>query len=243
MEAADDLFKRAMAGCVEAQWEHNLHLDVTTETQCTKADNGLVEVPLRKLVERTILPNIPRSMSLVDKRLQDCFRGLVTGKQPWPLYLHGPAGVGKTRAVLALCDFIRGAVYTTLRECCDAKMSNGHDVWGGTFWETLPLFVLDEIGCRLKAGDLEYTCIIEAWEARERDAAGVAIYVSNLTPGDLNAMYDNRVASRLLCGTVFKLDGPDRRLQRKHEGPASRLPEKKRPLGGIESDADYGREY
>jgi DNA replication protein DnaC len=226
MESAEELFARAAAGCIEAQWEANLQRDATTATQSTRTDNGLVKVPLKPLRERNIHRNVFRSMSLVDERLRECFRELVAGKRPWPLYLHGPAGTGKTRAILALCDFVADASYTTLQEACDTVMAGGQRAWKAPLFGNVPaLFAMDEIGTRFKVGDLEFSTILEAWEHRERRALGVAIWCSNLTPGDLNRTYDNRVASRLLSGTVFLLDGPDRRLQRKHEGEPNDLPQ------------------
>jgi hypothetical protein len=41
----------------------------------------------------------------------------------------------------------------------------------------------------------------------------VAIYISNLEPEAIARVYDDRIASRLLCGTWYKLDGEDRRLK------------------------------
>jgi len=241
MESAEELFKRAAAGCKQAQWEINIRLDATKETTA-KSESGLVELPLRKLGKPTCLPEIPRSMGLVEERLRDCFRDLVTGKRPWPLYLHGPAGVGKTRATLCLCDFVKGSAYATLAECCDAKMAKGiFSPWeNGLFGHVTCLFVLDEIGMRLKTGDLEFSVITEIWEYRERHCAGVGIYVSNLTPKDLHKLYDDRIASRLLCGTIWRLDGEDRRMKRQHDGPAIVLPERRESNHGrVESDCEY----
>jgi hypothetical protein len=241
MESAEELFARAAAGCVEAQWEINTRLDATNATT-PKSENGMVQLKLRKLGERKILHSIPRSMSLVNLGLVELFRKLATGKAPWPLYLHGPAGVGKTRAVLCLCDFVKYAAYATLAECCDIRMAHGPEPWqGGLLGEVLDLFVLDEIGLRLKAGDLEFGIITDVWEHRERYGAGVGVYVSNLTPADLHKLYDDRVCSRLLCGTVFKLDGQDRRLQRKHDGPPVVLPERREKVSMASTRDDWGQ--
>jgi hypothetical protein len=49
-------------------------------------------------------------------------------------------------------------------------------------------------------------------DARAINARGVAVYVSNVAPNELASMYDDRICSRLLCGTWFELKGPDRRL-------------------------------
>ena len=41
----------------------------------------------------------------------------------------------------------------------------------------------------------------------------VLILASNLTPSEIASMFDDRIASRLTCGTVFRLAGRDRRHQ------------------------------
>jgi hypothetical protein len=74
------------------------------------------------------------------------------------------------------------------------------------------LVVLDEIGARQKVTDLHYSAVKEFADVRELDHSGVAIYISNLEPMQLANVYDDRIASRLLCGTWYKLDGKDRRM-------------------------------
>ncbi len=157
---------------------------------------------------------MPRSIKLVDKALVEVFRSLTTAKARWPLFLFGPAGSGKTRACLALSDYVQGSRYLTVNEACDAEMGNGFKVWEGDWAEYPRLVVLDELGVRLKTGDLEYSTITEIFDSRERHGQGVAVYVSNLDPKDLAEVYDDRIASRVLSGTVFKLAGDDRRQKR-----------------------------
>lgn len=228
METDKELHQRAETGDMAAQWEIARQLDRATQkgTRSMRTDNGLVKLPLKLPREwrsgRRILPQIPRCMDLVEKELVEIFFDLVSGKRPWPLFLHGPVGAGKSRAVLCLCDYVARARYVTLRELCDRKMRpEDFQAWD---WQAPALLVVDEIGTRLKPGDLDYTCLVEAWEEREEKSLGVAVYVSNLAPAELNAYFDNRIASRLLCGTVFKLDGDDRRMRREHGGEAQTLP-------------------
>jgi hypothetical protein len=73
-----------------------------------------------------------------------------------------------------------------------------------------PLAVLDELGQREKCGDAGYSAVKEFADAR-RDKA--TIYISNLTPAEIEIAYDGRIASRILCGTWFFLAGPDRRME------------------------------
>jgi DNA replication protein DnaC len=192
---------------VAAQW------DVILEHTNPETDSGLVEIQLQKPGKR-LLEDVPRSMKLVAPAMVEVFRSLTTAKAPWPLYLFGPAGTGKTRACLALSDYVKGSRYLTVREACDAKMSDGDEAWKGDWASNPTLVVLDELGVRLKVGDLEYSVVTEIFDCRERHGKGVAIYVSNLAPKDLAKLYDDRIASRVLSGTVFKLDGKDRRQKR-----------------------------
>ncbi len=211
-----DEYADASGGNVDAQWDLILrHGYVPNES-----DNGLVTIRLRQPRPelRRPLEDVPRSMKLVTPALVEVFRSLTTAKAPWPLYLWGPAGAGKTRACLALCDFVGGSRYFTVQEACDAKMRQATSMpWDsyGVFSSEWPaLVVMDELGVRTKIGDLEYSVITEVWESRERHGKGVAVYVSNLSPQELADAYDDRIASRVLAGTVFKLDGEDRRQKR-----------------------------
>lgn len=151
-------------------------------------------------------------MALVDDMLKQVLRDLATGKACWPLYLHGPAGGGKTSAALALCDFAKTACYETPDTLADKVMAGDLALWdwiAGT-----DLAVLDELGARDRVGDLHYSAVKRFADARETRAAGnrIAVYVSNLTPEQLHRTYDDRIASRLLCGTIFHLKADDRRF-------------------------------
>ncbi len=166
--------------------------------------------------ERRLLPGIERRMDMVAKPLLETLRGLATGKLRWPLYLHGLSGAGKTAASLALCDFTESACYSTADDLADFIMANSAgDVQAE--WERIAgkhLSVLDEIGERQTIGDLAYRTVKKFADIREGRAGRVAIYVSNLNPSELQELFDDRVASRMLCGTVFELTDKDRRLAR-----------------------------
>ena len=77
---------------------------------------------------------------------------------------------------------------------------------------TSPLVVLDEVGARQKVGDLQYSTIKNFADVRELDHGRVAIYISNLAPEAIGRVYDDRIASRMLCGRWFSLGGTDRRM-------------------------------
>jgi len=147
-------------------------------------------------------------MPRVHRGLVDIFRRLAAGKAPWPLYLHGPAGSGKTCAALALCDFADTAGYWTVESLCDQQLAGQAD------WEAVAnkaLAVLDELGERERPGDLHHTVVKRFLDAREIHAGRMGIYISNLKPSDLSKLYDDRVCSRVLCGARFELQDEDRR--------------------------------
>lgn len=76
-----------------------------------------------------------------------------------------------------------------------------------------PLFVFDEIGVGREASDFRLDLLLEVLGARCDDPVRPFVVTSNRAPAELERdVYDGRVASRVLCGTVFRLDGPDRRF-------------------------------
>lgn len=48
---------------------------------------------------------VRRELNEIEPALRDKIRDLLTGKIPWPLYIHGPAGTGKTSAALCVLDY------------------------------------------------------------------------------------------------------------------------------------------
>lgn len=73
------------------------------------------------------------------------------------------------------------------------------------------LAILDEVGERASAGDLHCTTLKRFADLRDNEAGAVAIYISNVRPHQLGELYDDRIASRLLAGTIYELTGKDRR--------------------------------
>ncbi len=193
-------------------FDRNL-LQVARETATTPGMMELMINPIRTIGR--LYPQVYREMRLVDKRLVDVLRQLVLGKAPWPLYLWGPAGCGKTAAALCLSDWMPPgeAVYRTVSAACDAVMEKR----AAPMWERFglcDLAVLDELGERRNTGDLDYSTVKRVLDLRGNYPGRIGIYISNLAPGDLQKAYDDRIASRALCGTIFKLDGEDRRRER-----------------------------
>ncbi len=150
-------------------------------------------------------------MSQVKPGLREVLRDLSSGNRDWPLFLHGETGTGKTSAALALADFVDYAVYNELEMLCTSLVKHEFN-WDPIAWATLA--ILDEIGLRDKSTDLSYTAVKTFWELRQqRDQK--TIYISNVEPDRIRILFDDRIASRLLCGTVIEVTGDDRRRVKK----------------------------
>jgi DNA replication protein DnaC len=180
----------------------------------------------------------------VTPALRECFRALVAGKAAWPLYLHGPAGTGKTSAALAMldhCGHVLGRLWwpDSLRDWCagfvDVRAVGGirikadndrygwsnAEVGGAVSWrqlteklDRLPLVVFDEIGVGKEASDFRLDVLLEVLDRRANDPVRPFVVTSNLSPSAVEKVYDDRVSSRILSGTVFHLAGGDRRLRK-----------------------------
>ena len=160
-------------------------------------------------------------MDLVDAALVDVFRKLSHGQAAWPLFLYGTVGTGKTCAALALSDLVVTDWFGTVENAIDVIMQRDTRRWESDPAMrcfnpppagSSPLVVLDEVGARQKVSDLAYATIKGFADIRELDFGRVAIYISNLEPDAISRVYDDRIASRLLCGTWYKLEGSDRRM-------------------------------
>lgn len=199
----------------------------TASAESSKRRCGLATLPLSPKRNPRHFPNIARSVAEIHQSLRTVIRSLVSGESPWPLFLHGPAGTGKTCAALCLLDhvLIGGKTpptqYFTVSALCAAliesqlgRMENavGAKVWPAEFWQRIyaaPLFVLDEIGARETVSDAHYDAVKSAIDSR---AGKPFVAISNLPMARVEALYDARIASRLSAGTVIELGGADRRI-------------------------------
>ena len=152
--------------------------------------------------ERTQRPETHREFSLVDGSLQAVLRDLISGNRPWPLYLLGAVGSGKSAAALAVLDHVGGLFYDA-EELADLVAAGQLP----NLLETIrraPLVVLDELCCRERLTDLHYVAVKRLIDLRERAGCRL-IAISNADPAQLASAYDTRIADRLLCGTIFGL--------------------------------------
>ncbi len=174
----------------------------------------------------TYLPGLGRTVARIDPRLRANLQRLIRAELPWPLFLHGPAGSGKTCAALALLDHCVTGAYVTATELAEqvTQAQQGRLTWQGEpgyagtlwpemLWESLSrkkLVVLDELGTRDQSpSDHHYECVKRLLDLRQGKPL---IAISNLGLERIEALYDDRIASRLAAGTVIRLDAQDRRL-------------------------------
>ena len=131
------------------------------------------------------------------------------GELPWPLLLWGSTGSGKTCAALLMVDAVPSSVYMTL----DDLAAVAFDEAAAAIWslgrESL-LVAVDELGARQQDFDREYRALKRMADLREHRSA---VWISNHSPARLREIYDDRIYSRLCCGTVVEVTGPDRRFQ------------------------------
>jgi chromosomal replication initiation ATPase DnaA len=180
--------------------------------------------PTRRLRYRV---DLIRDKDRVPRPIRDAFTACRLGKSPWPLFLAGPVGSGKTRFVLLVCDWYGGR-YITMTDLCEeyrkAKMGELREEarWTDTFISESRyreligaerVLIIDDIGQRLLSEHSRETLMMAL---TEREGPHPMILTSNLTLAELaspdGANYDDRLVSRIGAGTVVNFDGPDLRV-------------------------------
>jgi len=150
---------------------------------------------------------VVRHFSAVSHEVRSLLWDLAQDAKRWPGLLYGPAGTGKTCAALCLCDVSETACYLTVEGVMDAIVRGKEADFD---WiNRVDLAVLDEIGIRTNAKDLDYVAV-----KRFADLRGTrpTLYITNLKPQDLSTCYDDRIFSRVACGTWINCQGKDRRF-------------------------------
>lgn len=165
---------------------------------------------------------------------------------PWPLYLFGDAGLGKTCASLVMLDYMgMDAIGARLTSCSEQirpwmagfidvrsiagvkiNTDKGRHKWGDkdgdevVRWDRLlkvirqrPLVVFEEIGVGRESTDFKLDSLLELLDQRANDPIRPFVVTSNLKPSEIPQVYDDRVADRVLCGTVHRMEGPSRRMK------------------------------
>jgi len=159
---------------------------------------------------------IPRVPGRIPEAYRVAIRECGRGRAPWPLLLLGTTGSGKTCAALSVSDFVLGTrVFFSeedFQNALSATMSGQmmeerpgfrtdrvltvKDIWD--HWADATIAILDDFGQRRDtkgSGDLLYNAI----NKREHKPL---IITSNLKWTEIAARYDDRIVSRLECGTM-----------------------------------------
>lgn len=132
---------------------------------------------------------------------------LAIGACDWPLYIWGSTGRGKTCAAIALANMTADSLYVGCEKLCE-EVYNEH-IW----WQRLAecnLAIIDELGLRPAQDQRAYLAIKRAADLREHKQT---IWISNHGPEALKRLFDDRIYSRLVCGTSIQLTGNDRRVE------------------------------
>lgn len=151
--------------------------------------------------------------------MREVIRDLVSGKLPWPLYLFGPAGTGKTSVALCVCDHVDRSLFITVErlasewvDCVCGRLDLGAGKIGPTQYRQMivnrPLVCVDDIGVREKISDTHYEIVKLVLDLRETKPL---IVTSNQPLEVIMKLYDDRIADRLSAGTVIELTGESRR--------------------------------
>lgn len=151
---------------------------------------------------------------------------VANARKPWPLFMWGPCGTGKSCAALRLLDHCGGLThYWTVQGLCEHLIAcdKGQIDTGGVhpvtvsrraYWQELKdsqIVVLDELGTRRKEiSDHHLETVKRVLDIREGKPL---IVISNLRVRDLAEFYGDRIPSRCAAGTILDWSPyPDRRI-------------------------------
>lgn len=135
----------------------------------------------------------------------------------YPIYLHGPAGVGKSSLMRLVFDAARSTegVWTIWRRADEAlyDLATSRDTDRAAQKALLHkcghLF-FDDIGTRQPSPQM-YSDFFDLLEARARRPLWIT---SNVSPeGLVNMGYDDRIYTRMLMGTVIEMQGENQRVR------------------------------
>lgn len=133
----------------------------------------------------------------------------------YPVYIHGPAGVGKSSLMRLVFDRARQAegIWAIWRRADEAlyDLATSRDLdrqsQKGLLHNCGHLF-FDDIGTRAPSPQM-YSDLFDLLEARARRPLWIT---SNVSPEELQqAGYDDRIYTRMLMGTVIEMQGANQR--------------------------------
>lgn len=157
-----------------------------------------------------------RDMQRAPEQLRRAFNECAS-ENTWPLFIHGPAGTGKSCFLWCLFDIARSPrYYTTASDLAETTLHRINEFgqvshFWRVEWPRKRFVFIDEIGARSKVSDYAYDTLKRAIDGRH----GLPLVcASNLTLKQIAEVYDDRVSSRLAEGRVVSSGQVDRRLKR-----------------------------
>lgn len=149
------------------------------------------------------------SWERVPESLRALLRDLVGGKRHWPLFLHGKQGVGKS----AVGKLLRASTFRSLMRDITHFEDIAFSKAGWDWLKEATLVIIDEVGARTsQSNEYSYRAMKRILDLREEHRSRAGVYISNLTMKQIPEFYDDRIASRMLCGTIYEMTGPDQRI-------------------------------
>lgn len=161
---------------------------------------------------RRVLPDTDRRREWVYGPARDAFTRAVKTSRGWPLYFHGLQGRGKTTAALWFLDNVLRPFYATGRELVDLEFCT---VWSRKDefrreWRSASLCVVDQFGMSGKQGPGQTQAQIDLIDKR---CGRPLIIISNLSPAELDEVFDAQIRSRIEQGTKVEFKNlPDYRV-------------------------------
>ena len=145
----------------------------------------------------------------------------------WPIYLHGATGRGKTYAAAAVYVlWERSAMWEDTTQLirkimrCRSEGSIFERVGEQSVQKTegsileqvaeTSLVIFDDVGLRAPS-EAAYDAIYELVSSRKGKPT---IFTSNLSPEAIQKLYDARIASRMVSGTIIEMTGRDQRMSK-----------------------------
>lgn len=199
----------------------------------TRSPVGKAKLTLLQKPEVRHEPQAPREAAMIPAAIRDAMRAVCRGEKPWPLFLSGDYGVGKTCAGLVLTDYVSRSLWFDFgefcRKCNDAQCDRLFWTFGGDgddgrtnlrqtrkvswdgWWKMIaetPLLVLDDVGTRTRASDAQYDAIKLAFDRR---LGKPFVLTSNLGIKAIGELFDGRIGDRILAGTEVKTGGKSMR--------------------------------
>lgn len=159
--------------------------------------------------------------SKVPPKLKAGFTAAYKSKH-WPVYIWGDPGRGKSCAAACIYMQWRGwAIWCSASDIVSQVLEarskgsifrNGVELWPGSIMRKITdatLVVFDDVAIRCPS-DAGYEVFFNMVDSRRGKPT---IFTSNVSPGALAKIYDSRITSRVLRGTIIELTGEDLRLK------------------------------